>query len=127
MRNILACSVAAVAAMAFGSAASAADLPQGQYQPVPPQYQGQPPADYGYGQPPVEQGYPPPQYGYGYPPPPPVTYYQEAVPPVVVVPRPYYPRPYYGPVYGGGYPYRWGYGPHVARGYEHWGHGYRRW
>ena len=127
MRNILTCSVAAVAAMAFGGAASAADLPQGQYQPAPPQYQGPPPADYGYGQPPVEQGYPPPQYGYGYPPPP-VAYYQD-VPPVVVVPRPYYPRPYYGAVYGGS-PYRWGYGPYVARGYghyEHWGRGYRRW
>jgi hypothetical protein len=96
---------ASVGAFAFGGAelhtAKAADIevPQGQYQPPPPDYRGPPPA------------------AYGYPPPPPAAY---AVPPVVVLPGPYYGRwPYWG-----GY-----YGPRVAYGYGYgrWGYGWRRW
>ena len=74
-----------------------------------------PPPPTGYYGPPVEQGYiaPPPPVVYAVPPAPVYPYYY-GVPPVAVVPRPYYARPYYG----------WGYGRPYARGYAPYG-GYR--
>jgi hypothetical protein len=123
MRKFVMLSAAAgVGVLALGAAglqpAKAADLS------VAPQAYGPPPQPYGpppqaYGPPPMEEGYaypPPAVYGYP-PPPPPVAYYAYEAPDYAVWPGRYY-------VPG---PYRWGYGPHVAYGYGHWGRGYHRW
>jgi hypothetical protein len=118
MRKFVMLSAAAgLSALALGAAtpqaANAADMGV-----PPPQAYGAPPPQ-AYGPPPVEEGYayPPPPAVYGYPPPPPVAYYAYEAPAYAAWPGAYYVRG----------PYRWGYGPRVAYGYGHWGHGYRRW
>ena len=120
MRFVTSCAiVAAVGAIAFASAAAAADVPVPQ---GPPEYYGDAPADEGY-------VYQRPPAVYGYPQQPPPAYYYEYGPPAVaVVPGPYYLRRHY--VYGGP-PYRVrGYAPYVARGSAigHYGNrGHNRW
>ena len=121
--------VAVLGAVALGvvglGSATAADLP---YSPpqvqAPPDYYASPPREERYAYPPPEvYAYPPQGYGYPlppvvypYPPPPPVSYYDYAPVPAVIVPRPYY---------WSGRPMR-GDGPYIARGYERfdrpWGH-----
>jgi hypothetical protein len=108
--------LSAVASVSFAiGPAAAADMP-GNPPPPPTGYYG----------PPVEEGYavPPPPAVYAYPPAPAYPYYY-AVPPVAVVPRPYYARPYYGWGYGrpyGAWRYARGYAPYGAGRY----HGYYR-
>jgi hypothetical protein len=117
MRKLIGLSVAGAGVVAAGWAqlapAHAADMqaPQAQMQPPSGTYGTPPVESEAYPPPPVAYGYPPPPVAYGYPPPPPVAYYAYAPAPVLVGPYPYYWR---------------GYGPRVAYGYGHFGHGFRR-